>query len=339
MTPFVLRHLFESTLFCLLVSLLACCLRNTATANVRHAVWLTGISKFAIPSVLLAKTGAAIAFLWPAASWLSSLANQIQAALLAALALLPASIVAGDQAVYRCIFIVWSLGAAALFAAWFTRLRQRTHAALRLPANQEHAALLRARNLLGLRMPVQLRFSDGATVPALRGIWRPIVTLPNGLAERLTPAELEAVLLHELAHARRLDNLIGVMVHGLVCVFWFHPLLWLVERQLYVEREHACDELVIACGTEPRVYAAGILKVCKFHLFDAVAAGLSAMTGAGLTRRLEFILDRGPSPNRIHVPRLLLAALAIFMTLFPIAGGYCQQCASTGQTEPKGAMK
>jgi beta-lactamase regulating signal transducer with metallopeptidase domain len=104
MTPFVLRHLLESTLFCLLLSLLACCLRNTATANVRHAVWLIGISKFAIPSVLLAKTGAAIAFLWPAASWLSSL-------------------------------------------------------------------------------------------------------------------------------ARRLDNLIGILVHGLVCVFWFHPLLWLVERQ------------------------------------------------------------------------------------------------------------
>jgi hypothetical protein len=145
MTPFILRHLFESTLFCLLLSLLACCLRNTATANVRHAVWLTGISKFAVPSVLLAKTGAAIAFLWPAASWLSSIANQIQAALLALLALLPASVVAGDQVVYHCIFIVWLLGAAALFAAWFMRLCHSTHAALRLPANQEHAALLHGR--------------------------------------------------------------------------------------------------------------------------------------------------------------------------------------------------
>jgi len=69
MISFVFRHLLESTLFCLLLSLLACTLRTSATA--RYAVWLMAVAKFAIPSVLLAKTGAEIAFLWPAAGWLS----------------------------------------------------------------------------------------------------------------------------------------------------------------------------------------------------------------------------------------------------------------------------
>jgi beta-lactamase regulating signal transducer with metallopeptidase domain len=140
---------------------------------------------------------------------------------------------------------------------------------------------------------------------------------------------LEAVLLHELAHARRRDNLIAVFVHCLVCIFWFHPLLWFVERRLYRERERACDEFVIACGTSPQIYVAGILKVCKFHIFDTAAAGISAMTGTGLARRVELILNRSFSPSLIQVPRLLIAGLAILMTFFPIAGGYCEQCSST----------
>ena len=103
-----------------------------------------------------------------------------------------------------------------------------------------------------------------------------------------------------------------------------------MERRLLVERERACDELVVACGMQPQVYAAGILKVCKFHLLRQ-AAGISAMTGADLWRRLELILDDGLSTRLLYVPRLLVAALAVLMTLVPIAGGYCQQCVSNGR--------
>jgi bla regulator protein BlaR1 len=333
MMQFMIRHLLESTLFCLLLSGLACCLQKTATATVRHSIWLIGASKFAIPSVLLAKTGAAIAFFWPAASWLSFLANKVQAALQSFFALFP-----GDQEAYP-LLLLWSLGTAALFTTWLIRLRA-SHTEVTLSANEEQAALRQAQHRLPARMPIELRSSTDSSSPALRGIWRPTIIIPKGLAQSLTPAEFQAVLLHELAHARRLDNLTAVFVHCLVCLFWFHPLLWLVERRLQVERERACDELVLARGTEPAVYAAGILKVCKFHLSGAAAvAGFSAMTGTDLTRRLEFILDRPSFAPAVHVPRLLVAGLAILMTLCPIAGGYCQQCASSGQTEPKGVTK
>ena len=136
--------------------------------------------------------------------------------------------------------------------------------------------------------------------------------------------------MHELAHARRFDNLSAIFVHALVCLFWFHPLLWLVEKRLLIERERACDELVVACGIQPRAYAAGILKVCKFH-FVGDAPGLCGMSGADLTRRLDLILEARVSARLLYVPRLLVAALALLMTLVPIAGGYCQQCVSNGR--------
>ena len=135
------------------------------------------------------------------------------------------------------------------------------------------------------------------------------------------------MLLHELAHARRRDNLTGAFVHCLVCVFWFHPLLWLAEKRLRIERERACDELVIACGITPQVYISGILKVCKFHLFGS-PAGISAIAGSDLKRRLKLIDACQAYRPMAYLPRLLMAVAAVLMLMLPIAGGYCQQCVS-----------
>ncbi len=323
--PFVIRHLLESTLFCILLSSLACCLKRGAA--VRHAVWLIGISKFAIPSVLLTAAGARIAFFWPAASWLAWAANKVSAALLAVSSMLPGSI---DS---RNLLAIWSLGATTLFGIWLVRLRNGKRPS-KSPTNEEQQVMDRAQDLLRVRKPIQLRASEATDEPALWGIWRPVVGIPKGLSQRLTGSEFEAVLLHELAHARRYDNLTGVFAHCLVCVFWFHPLLWLAEKRLHMEKERACDELVLACGIEPQTYASGILKICKFHLFEA-AAGVSAMTGSDLKRRLELILEYKLSARLLYVPRLLIAALAILMTMAPIAGGYCEQCVSNGQGHPQ----
>src|SRR6185312_9651227 len=91
-------------------------------------------------------------------------------------------------------------------------------------------------------------------------------------------------------HAWRRDNLTGAFVHILVCLFWFHPLLWLSEKRLLAERERACDEMVVRSGTAPEIYVAGILKVCRLQIFDHVC-GVSAMTGSDLKNRLELILS------------------------------------------------
>jgi beta-lactamase regulating signal transducer with metallopeptidase domain len=320
MMSFLVRHLLESTFFCLILGAFAYGVRKGATT--RYAVWLMGIAKFAIPTVLLAKTGGQIAFLWPAAAWLSIATYKVSWALAAILNLFPAN---RDLD----LFTVWVLGTAVMIVIWAVRLR-KSRRVLMLPAESEQAALMRTRALLRVRVPVRLRVTEAASEPALLGIWRPIIVIPKGLSARLTPAEFDAVLLHELAHARRFDNLSGVLAHALVCLFWFHPLLWVLERRLNVERERACDETVMASGTKPQIYAAGILKVCQFHLFDA-AAGVSGISGADLKGRLELILDEPATAGLLYVPWLLLASLAIFMTLVPIAGGYCEQCGSNGQ--------
>ena len=270
MSSFLIRHLLESTFFCLLLSGIACCLRRGATA--RHAVLLMGIGKFAIPTIVLASTGQQLAALWPASSWLAFVTYKVSVLFGMLQSALPSRR-------WNEIAAVWLLGTMVMAVVWVVRLRGSR--CVLLPARQqEEEALRQARKLLPVRSAVRLQISDDEVEPALRGVWRPMITIPRGLSARLTKSEFEGVLLHELAHARRFDNLSAWVVHGLVCIFWFHPLLWLIERRLEVERERACDETVMACGLRPHVYAAGLLKVCRFQIFDSMAPGVSGSAPA-----------------------------------------------------------
>lgn len=318
------RHLFESTLFCALLGALACCFRRQGAAA-RYVLWLIGISKFAIPTAPLIAVGAHIAFLLPATSSISSLAVQFSAVLAAFSRIVPSGMGASSS---TAIFIVWGMGTTFMFVSWLLRLRE-SYGPLTAPNEKEYEALELAKRRLEVRMPIRLCCSNGAKEPSTLGLLRPTITIPQGLCKQLTSAEFGAVLTHEVAHARRYDNLAGVFVHCLRCLFWFHPLLWIAERCLIAERERACDELVIRCGTTPQTYLAGIVKVCKFHTLGSVA-GVSAMSGSDLKTRLESIRSYQLPKPVPYLSRLLLAAAGILITILPIAGGYCEQCVSNG---------
>ena len=76
---------------------------------------------------------------------------------------------------------------------------------------------------------------------------RPQLSLPSGIDRLLTRDELNAVLIHELTHDRRRDNLIRLIEVG-VCLFWFHSLVWITGWRLALYRELSCDESVIHCA-------------------------------------------------------------------------------------------
>lgn len=323
MMPFALQHVLESTLFCAVLFVICRCFIKGAAA--RHAIGLVAVSKFVIPSLLLAPAGARLALFWPAAPWVSSLVNRVSAAWADVAAIFPASVPPRTAAVLGCI---WAAGTAATAAAWCLRLKESRRAFL--PATgAEELLLAEARQLLRVPLAVRVACSSTGCGPALHGIWRPFITLPKGLSKELSREEVKAVLLHELAHARRFDNLAAAFVRAVACIFWFHPLVWFVEGWLRGERERSCDELVLANGVNPRIYASGILKVCRFHVLGT-AAGVSAVSSSDLKRRIESILE-GRTQSSSYAPPVLLAALALPITLVPLAGGYCSQCVSNGQ--------
>src|SRR3977135_4480344 len=116
---------------------------------------------------------------------------------------------------------------------------------------------------LNIEAPIPVRGTPSAVEPGIFGIFQPILLLPDGIVTHLAAEQLAAILAHELCHWRRKDNLTAALHMLVEALFWLHPLVWWLGGRMIVERERACDEAVIQSGSNRRVYAEGILKVCQ----------------------------------------------------------------------------
>jgi uncharacterized protein (TIGR03435 family) len=125
--------------------------------------------------------------------------------------------------------------------------------------------------------------------PGVFGILRPVLLMPEGISDRLSSAQLDAVLAHELSHVRRRDNLTMAMHMFVEALFWFHPAVWWIKLRLLDEQERACDEEVLQLGSEPTVYAESLLKVCEFYVESPLTC-ISGVTGFSLKERVGRIM-------------------------------------------------
>ena len=110
---------------------------------------------------------------------------------------------------------------------------------------------------------VTLCISDAVRVPAAIGYFRPMVLLPAWTLVEIQPDELKAILLHELAHLRRWDDWTNLAQKIVKAVFFFHPAVWFIESQLTLEREMACDDVVLATSFSPRAYAQSLVGLAE----------------------------------------------------------------------------
>src|SRR5262249_33743435 len=144
--------------------------------------------------------------------------------------------------------------------------------------------------------------------PGVYGIWRQRLILPDVITQRLSSEELAAIIAHEQCHMRYRDNLTAAIHMVVEAAFWFHPLIWWIEARLIEERERACDEEVLGTGSEPDVYASGILKVCEHYVASPIACA-AGVTGADLKQRIETIV-RWRGVQSMSAARWVLLTLA-----------------------------
>lgn len=165
---------------------------------------------------------------------------------------------------------------------------------------------------------VKLLVSDEVRVPTALGFFQPAVVLPAWALSELSGEELRVVLLHELAHLRRWDDWTNLAQKILKAVFCFHPAVWWIEGRLALEREMACDDLVLEQTANPHGYAASLVSLaekafaCKPRMQKALALTQSALGQVRqISRRLAQILD----PSRAHSKHGRRPALAVMATM------------------------
>ena len=136
---------------------------------------------------------------------------------------------------------------------------------------------------LGVRRSVAFLRSRDLNVPVAFGTRRPSIMVP-AMADTWSADRRRAVLRHELAHVARYDCLTQIAAEAACAIYWFHPVVWWAAYRLRIERELACDDRVIAAGTQPRVYAGHLLEIA-YSLHGRTAPALAV--GMARPRQLE----------------------------------------------------
>jgi beta-lactamase regulating signal transducer with metallopeptidase domain len=181
-------------------------------------------------------------------------------------------------------------------------LRQRSIAAP--PALAARFRVLARR--LGLRR-VQLRLIPTGTTPMALGLLRPVVLLPASLLVHLPPQQIEALLVHELAHVRRHDWAVNIAQAAVESLLFFHPATHWLSRTVRHERELCCDELAAATLSDPVGYARALTELAALRV-DGVFTLAPAARGGLLMDRIARIVGH-PLPR--HRPVWVLPALIL----------------------------
>jgi beta-lactamase regulating signal transducer with metallopeptidase domain len=147
---------------------------------------------------------------------------------------------------------------------------------------------------------IPVRFAGARRGPAVDGLLHPHISLPCGIDRVLTARELNAVLIHELMHAKRRDNLVRLIYEIGLCGLWFHPLMWIAGARLALYRELSCDESVIQNAHGGELVSA-LAKLA--HPVDAVL--LKATASSFIERRLARLTAAGPHRRNLLVNTLL----------------------------------
>ncbi|MEW5931287.1 MAG: M56 family metallopeptidase [Gemmatimonadota bacterium] len=184
-------------------------------------------------------------------------------------------------------------------------------------------AWVRAVDLLARRLRVgrivTLLRAPGATVPMTWGLLRPVVLLPAE-ADGWDDERRAAVLAHELAHVRRWDAATQWVAHLARVLFWFNPLVWMACRRVCEEREHACDDAVLAMGTQPTRYADHLLEIVRaLGTAEGPAAALAMARRSQFEGRLLAILDRATPRGGVTRRGVLATLCATAACVVPLA--------------------
>jgi beta-lactamase regulating signal transducer with metallopeptidase domain len=156
---------------------------------------------------------------------------------------------------------------------------------------------------------IPVSFDSRYAAPAVGGVLYPRILLPIGIDRLLNRQELNAVLLHEMAHAKRRDNLIRLLYEISLCALWFHPLIWLAGARMALYRELSCDESVIR-----RAHGQALVSALAKLAVPEQAPFLQATASSHLTYRLAHLAAPAQGIHRAAGPLLTCLFAAAMMT-------------------------
>jgi len=304
-------------------------LRRVLSASVRHAVWVCGLICVSILPILLhivapikVEIPPRLAAIVPLSRSVNpkdqtptlpndgSLQQQVNSAASGA-----PKAGTDSSGVDLSLIVLWIWGVIAV--ALIVRLGVLIVLPRRLMASSEPLVLELPEGADGVR--VVLTASElGMVSPMTWGFLKPVVSLPHSSMD-WPEDRRRAALLHELAHVTRRDWLLQTFAQAVCAVYWFHPLVWLAARQMRIESERACDDLVVTTGgMAPVDYASHLLDIVRSARQVRTSGALAMAQGGDIEPRLRAVLSETAPRRAILVREVgiigLLAILGLYLT-------------------------
>jgi uncharacterized protein (TIGR03435 family) len=215
------------------------------------------------------------------------------------------------------VVMAWFAGVLVLWVrlvgGWVVAARMRATLVRRSPTEWQEI-LGRLAERIGLSGPVRLLVSGLVQAPTVVGWLRPAVLVPVGALSGLPAEQLEALLLHELAHIRRHDYLVNILQTIVEALLFYHPAVWWVSGHIRAERELCCDDIAVSASGDALTYARALANVESHRPLYSHA--VMAANGGSLSHRIARLLGQsrpaartGLGPGILTVAILLLAAV------------------------------
>ena len=238
------------------------------------------------------------------------------------------------QPVLPWMVLAWGVGVVGFAfrlggGAWRMRRVRRSST----PAPSEWRDRLRALAAqMGVKAEVALRHSDRVDGPVLARWWRPVILVPAGFLSGLPPAQVEALLLHELAHVRRHDVLVGRLQAVVETLLFFHPATWWISAQVRQAREACCDDLVLQAGSGRKTYAQALTALAEHAVEGRSLTGVPAATDGSLLSRIQRLVSPAEAPHTAG-RRLSIVVAALLMVVVPVGLAACASQQSATQVD------
>jgi uncharacterized protein (TIGR03435 family) len=220
----------------------------------------------------------------------------------------------------------WAAGVvlltARLASGWW-RVRRLHAEAMAAPQSHWLAAATQIAGKLGLSRAIHVADSLHVDTPTVIGWLRPVVLLPAAALANLTPAQVEAILAHELAHIRRHDFIVNLLQTVAEIVLFYHPAVWWLSTRIRAEREHCCDDIAVdVCGDAvgyaealTALAAWGRMRVAEDRAASAASPLAVAATDGTLLYRVRRLLRLPEERERRPVTALVVAVTVLLVIL------------------------
>ncbi|HXS36774.1 MAG TPA: M56 family metallopeptidase [Flavipsychrobacter sp.] len=189
---------------------------------------------------------------------------------------------------------------------------------------------------LNIVKEVQLFVSERVNVPMVMGVLKPIILLPVATINNMSTDQIEAILLHELGHIKRHDYLLNILQTLVETILFFNPFAWGIASKIRREREHCCDDMVIANSPQPLSYAKALAALETHRLSSSPSIALAA-TGQKknqLLHRIKRIMEmRKGSTNYSQLTIVLAIIITFTVCIMWLAPSFAQSSKGSGQTQ------